>query len=417
MTFFGQFIDHDITLDATSAIGTTIDPRSIRNVRTPNLDLDCVYGDGVEASPHLYGEINGRDGFLLFGRHDNEHDLARNCKGTALIGDFRNDENIFVSQIQGAFICLHNILLHEVYEGTALGKRIKDLAMHTTKPDIWSDVVLPQLSEFEMVRRCIRLHYQWLVINEFLPAFVDDGSIEAAFSRDLFGPHLPMIPVEFSGAVYRFGHATVQQSYKLTHDRDPVDFFEQPGFNPREKKWTVDMSVFFKHGRKNAQSARKIGMTVAKDLFNLPFVHGGFDMPDGTHVTEAQARKLPLRNILRDRFALQLASGQQIAEDLGLKPKPVPKILADENIKKTPLWFYILEEAHHAHGKLTGVGGCICAAVFRNLLKQDKSSYFHLHSFSPFEEFDNLGKLMAFVEDHRDHIPHREELFCGPTDK
>ena len=40
MTFFGQFIDHDITLDTQSAIGTRIDPRSIRNVRTPALDLD-----------------------------------------------------------------------------------------------------------------------------------------------------------------------------------------------------------------------------------------------------------------------------------------------------------------------------------------------------------------------------------------
>ncbi len=42
MTFLGQFIDHDITLDATSSIGSRIDPRSIRNVRTPALDLDCV---------------------------------------------------------------------------------------------------------------------------------------------------------------------------------------------------------------------------------------------------------------------------------------------------------------------------------------------------------------------------------------
>ena len=44
MTFFGQFVDHDVTLDATSAIGTRIDPRPIRNVRTPALDLDCAYG-------------------------------------------------------------------------------------------------------------------------------------------------------------------------------------------------------------------------------------------------------------------------------------------------------------------------------------------------------------------------------------
>lgn len=417
LTFFGQFVDHDITLDATSAIGTAIDPRTIRNVRTPSLDLDCVYGDGPEASPHQYGEIDGRDGYLLFGRESNPHDLARNCKGRALIGDFRNDENIFVSQIQGAFICLHNILLHEVYEGTTLGKKVKHVAMQTTKPDVWSHETLPQMNEFQMVRHFIRLHYQWLVINEFLPAFVDDDAINAAFGNDLFGHHLPVIPVEFSGAVYRFGHATVQQDYKLDHNSAPIHFFEKAGFGARETMWTMNMQAYFSVGKHKAQRARKVGMTVAKDLFKLPFVNAGFTMPDGTPVTKDQAAKLPLRNILRDRFALHLPSGQELATKLGLTPKPVPKILADENIKKTPLWFYILEEADHANGKLTGVGGRICAAVFRNLLKLDTQSYFHLPHFAPEEHFDTLGKLMAFVEEHRDAVPHREELYCGPDDK
>ncbi|CAK9066645.1 Uncharacterized protein SCF082_LOCUS33883, partial [Durusdinium trenchii] len=98
MTFFGQFIDHDVTLDAQSAIGTRIDPRSIRNVRTPALDLDCVYGDGPEASPHLYSPRH--EGFLNFGTKANPRDLARNAHGTALIGDPRNDENQIVSQLQ-----------------------------------------------------------------------------------------------------------------------------------------------------------------------------------------------------------------------------------------------------------------------------------------------------------------------------
>lgn len=49
MTFFGQSVDHDVTLDATSALGTRIDPATIPNVRTPSLDLDCVYGAGPEA--------------------------------------------------------------------------------------------------------------------------------------------------------------------------------------------------------------------------------------------------------------------------------------------------------------------------------------------------------------------------------
>lgn len=50
MTFFGQFIDHDITLDVTSQIGSFADVENITNVRTPTLDLDSVYLNGPEAS-------------------------------------------------------------------------------------------------------------------------------------------------------------------------------------------------------------------------------------------------------------------------------------------------------------------------------------------------------------------------------
>lgn len=113
MTFFGQFVDHDLTLDANSVLGTRIDPAIIPNIRTPNLDLDCVYGSGPEASPHLYG-ADKQDHYLMFGRHDNHLDLARTSAGKALIGDPRNDENIIISQVQGLFIELHNILMSKI---------------------------------------------------------------------------------------------------------------------------------------------------------------------------------------------------------------------------------------------------------------------------------------------------------------
>src|SRR5207245_4562701 len=53
-TFFGQFIDHDITFDTTSKLGVTTDPATSPNSRTPSLDLDSVYGAGPVASSQLY---------------------------------------------------------------------------------------------------------------------------------------------------------------------------------------------------------------------------------------------------------------------------------------------------------------------------------------------------------------------------
>ena len=54
-TFLGQFIDHDITLDQSSRLGTPTPQEQTPNGRTAALDLDSVYGPG------LLGESNLRD--------------------------------------------------------------------------------------------------------------------------------------------------------------------------------------------------------------------------------------------------------------------------------------------------------------------------------------------------------------------
>ena len=52
-TYFGQFVDHDLTFDSTSSIDPS-SPENPTNLRTPKFDLDCVYGDGPDAQPFLY---------------------------------------------------------------------------------------------------------------------------------------------------------------------------------------------------------------------------------------------------------------------------------------------------------------------------------------------------------------------------
>ena len=45
-TYFGQFIDHDITRDELPTPTAPVDPATIPNKRTPELDLDSLYGAG-----------------------------------------------------------------------------------------------------------------------------------------------------------------------------------------------------------------------------------------------------------------------------------------------------------------------------------------------------------------------------------
>ena len=419
MTFFGQFIDHDITLDVESAIGTRIDPRTIRNVRTPALDLDCVYGDGPEGSPHLYSEKH--HGFLLFGREDNPRDLARTCRGVALIGDPRNDENVIVSQLQGAFITLHNILMSMVEEGGQAAADVHNCAQMGIRQAVWQDLIPSRLRSFEEVRRFVRLHYQWLVVNQLLPSFVDKAELDKA----LAGEHLhrfqtqqvPVMPVEFSGAAYRFGHATVQARYVLREGHAPVDLFREPGFQPRTPDSDLEFARFFAMSGSSAQAALPVGTKMAASLFELPFVTEGMRV-DGVSVTVQQAKKLGLRNILRDRYALELPSGQQVARQLQIPERAAPDILKDRHIDKTPLWFYCLQEAAEVgNGRLKGVGAAILGTVFGRLLKLDEESVWHLPDFMPWSGFGGdactMGSVMAFVEANRDNVAHAADLRCG----
>jgi len=53
-TFFGQFIDHDVTFDNSSRLGVVTEPTATTNVRDARLDLDSVYAGGPSVNPQFY---------------------------------------------------------------------------------------------------------------------------------------------------------------------------------------------------------------------------------------------------------------------------------------------------------------------------------------------------------------------------
>ncbi len=422
MTFFGQFIDHDVTLDATSALGSRINPANISNVRTPALDLDCVYGAGPEASNFLYGKDEAAN-FLVYGNSTNPCDLARTANGTALIGDFRNDENLIVSTIQANFVALHNILMTEALNDPAVRDEIRGCAHMGMSANEWRDHVPPRHEVFEEVRRFMRMHYQWCVWNEFLPGFVDQACLDEARLNDLFGADAPIMPVEFSGATYRFGHATTQPDYAVKNGGAQVDMFEILGFGVREE--SVDMATMFDIDGKHAQKARPVGPTLGEPLTRLHFIQDQSELRDvDITLTLPQSQNLPLRNMLRDRYTYKLANGERIVhwfkEHLH---RDLPKIephahLKKHGITKTPLWLYCLMEADQCGGgKLTGVGGSITASVFARLLRLDPTTYWHAHGFKPSAKFANEGGVLAgmmkYAETHRGNIAHADLLKNG----
>jgi hypothetical protein len=115
-TYFGQFVDHDLTFDPDGSFQKQKDPNATEDFRSPAFDLDNVYGRGPGDQPYLYSD-DGRN-FLLgdpltLGNPPGAVALQIPRAGRALIGDPRNDENAIVSQLQGLFLRFHNRLSDE----------------------------------------------------------------------------------------------------------------------------------------------------------------------------------------------------------------------------------------------------------------------------------------------------------------
>jgi hypothetical protein len=355
-TFFGQFLDHDITFDPTSSLERQNDPESVENFRTPAFELDSVYGSGRAANPHLYDQA--QPGKLLIDSGFDK-DLPRNSQNTAIIGDPRNDENVIVSQLQLAFIKFHNKVFDFVKQGTPDSNRA-----------------------FEEAQRLVRWHYQWIIVHEFLPHTVGQSMVDDVLQngRKFYNwRNEPFIPVEFSVAAYRFGHSQVRPFYRVngqfagpifdaTLDPENADPNDLRG-GKRAARRFVEWGNFFHLGGQTQQSKR-IDTTLSTPLFALPFIPPNIP---------GNPQSLAERNLLR-HLTFSLPSGQRVACAMRapqLEPKDLADIAQQGLDRDTPLWFYILREAEKiAEGKTLGpVGGRIVAEVFIGLLQGDRMSY------------------------------------------
>ena len=271
-TYWGQFIDHDLTAntdrdseisDITKADLAPLDPafvvENLKNLRQPTVNLDSVYGDGPTFDPsnptqagRMYDGIKLRVGKVAKNpdplpdpgnppirgvpippEGDDLRDLPRigtlisegvvkeedfpenlrnkpNFRQLAFIADARNDENLIIAQFHTAVLRFHNAVVDWV---------------KANKPNDGSKRSESQL--FERAQQLTRWHYQWLVVNDFLKTMTVAGIADNVL---LGGPkHYaprngePFMPLEFSVAAYRFGHTMVRAAYD--HNRN----FGRPG--------------------------------------------------------------------------------------------------------------------------------------------------------------------------------------------
>jgi hypothetical protein len=390
MTFLGQFLDHDMTFDAGSRLGVTTRPERSTNTRTPSLDLDSVYGGGPDTSPQLY---DPRDRVKFRVEHGGRfEDLPRSADGRAIIADPRNDENLMIAGLQVAFLLAHNRAVDTIRASgrnlaTESSEGLMSMLAETRDGD-------EQRSVFSQARRLITWHYQWIIVNEFLPQIIGGSLVRDILTRGRRfyrpRPGQQSIPVEFQGAAYRFGHSMVRPSYRanLAGDAGSQPFFGFI-FDPRGEgqadpidlrggarapRRFIGWQTFFDFGgaeTANVRPPKVIDTKISTPLFNLPL---------GAIASGDAPTSLPQRNLLR-HLTWSVPSGQSIARQMNIAPIPSSQLreLARFGVgleRSTPLWYYVLKEAELAGGaRLAGVGARIVGEVFLGLLALDEDSY------------------------------------------
>ena len=216
-TYFGQFVDHDLTFDKTTvAFGSNVSAADMIQGRSPALDLDSLYGKGP-ASPgsakfykddrHLklgkteaVGGIAAKQGF----------DLPRDDK--AVIPDKRNDENLAVAQTHLAFERFHN--------------RVVDTALPPGTP---------ANQRFVRAREIVVKHYQWVIRHDYLPRILEPSVVDDVFAngrkvfeKNAVATDVPTMPIEFSVAAFRLGHSMIRREYawnkEFPDDQGTLDF-------------------------------------------------------------------------------------------------------------------------------------------------------------------------------------------------
>jgi hypothetical protein len=281
-TYLGQFIAHDLSFAAERIPkigGGSAAPEVWQNLRESLLGLETIYGGGPRQFPLAYAcpwhsgddrrEPSERT-HLRLGRLKpaglpdpnvpTAHDLPRIAlpeidsgkplgPSDVLIPDPRNDDHALISQIAVQFCRLHNqiadaIVKDERGEEGAPGRKIDYAAI------------------FDRARAATTWIYRTIVWNDYLRTMLDPGVYERYAPRTAGAPERTIrflttrrpgqVPVEFSHAAFRFGHAMVRHEYKL---HGPVPFkladilkqnsSDHPAFMPFNEDWLIDWHAFF----------------------------------------------------------------------------------------------------------------------------------------------------------------------------
>jgi hypothetical protein len=402
-TYFGQFIDHDLTHDKTGfEEAWTLLSQDIPNLQTPRLDLSHLYEDELQRRKDTLFDgprfkVGDKVDSIIQPTVRRSFDVGfdKNTK-TLLVGDSRSLENVILRQMIAVFARLHNLAVNH-------GK------------------------SFEQARQQTVWQFQRLIVEDYLQHVLDPAVYESVFLE-----HKTMIrwkhfsvPFEFTVAAFRFGHSMVRNSYFLSGnfpDRKLSDLFD-PGLQkqPLQSEWEIDWGKFFQNASPSGAppiTARPIDTRIVPALFKVPIkIFHLFNAGPSRAFVDNNTAILPLASLIRGG-GLALASGQYIASRFGEpaltedelvndctgKITPQGEVLRSyEMTEETPLFYYILKESEVRNNgnQLGPTGSHIVAETIYAALKTDPTSYLNDPAAAAYPVWDfssGTGTIQSLID-------------------
>lgn len=272
-TYFGQFIDHDLTAatdsdppnSASSPLRISVNTlnqanrslvrTTLQNLRVGSLGLDSVYGDGTDQSPavlRLEAQLRDPDGLRM--RVGEVGRLPGNPSSRPLAPLQLPGDKPRHADLPRLALVVPNTILQAELPGPLEALPLDVLRQRALIADARNDenLIVAQLhvavlrfhnamvarlgsgATFEAARDLTVLHYQWLVGEEYLPAVCDPAVVADVKARraPLYRQFLAAepgsrrpgtIPVEFAVAGFRFGHSMVRDAYDFNDNFRTAD--------------------------------------------------------------------------------------------------------------------------------------------------------------------------------------------------
>ncbi|TPI28312.1 hypothetical protein FJW08_21295 [Mesorhizobium sp. B3-2-1] len=306
-TYLAQLAAHDIIRNSSLNPLLAANEAGRRNEREQALLLDVLYGEGPSSNPSLYALPKPGEGVRSMMRTGPMappsasamampagacpfalRDLPRfqpadlsdgfeNGRTDVLVGDQRSDDNANIAQMTALFLHLHNAVAAAL-SASGLPRQ---------------DIELPAGAYlFDRARRVTTAVYRCVLQNDLLPRLIAKP-IWDLYQANGFRPLVDMqpqgVPIEFSHAAFRLGHAMIRLSYVFNDQHPEGEGLENVLLNrsssrphkfPISEHWIADWSHFFEIAGSTPQFSRRIGPTVNEVLlsaYTIPILCVGPD--------------------------------------------------------------------------------------------------------------------------------------------